>query len=143
MTKSITNRFSMLFLKFVICFISVGILTALIWFPQTEGRAINLNLISIYTYPFILYIYIGSTPFFIGLYQAFKLLNLINTNNNYSQTTIKILKYIEVTCWRIIPQRNSHLRAYNQLVVLPTIIQPSQYNRQLRHLLDKKSSKMR
>lgn len=67
----------------------------MIWFPQTEGRAAQLDLISIYTDPFILYIYIGSVPFFIGLYQAFKLLNFIDSNKAFSQGAVNTLKNME------------------------------------------------
>ena len=66
---------STLFLKFVICLIAIVTLILLIWFPQLEGRAVNLDLISIYADPLIIYAYIGSIPFFVGLYQAFKLLD--------------------------------------------------------------------
>jgi hypothetical protein len=81
-----------LFLKVVILLIAIGVLTGLIWFPQTEGRATNLDLISIYTDPFIIYIYIGSTPFFVGLYQAFKLLNFIDANKAFSQGAVNTLR---------------------------------------------------
>jgi hypothetical protein len=64
----------------------------MIWFPQTEGRATNLDLISIYKDPFIIYIYIGSIPFFVGLYQAFKLLNFIDANQAFSQGAVNTLK---------------------------------------------------
>src|SRR3954465_5228923 len=83
---------STLFLKVVILLIAIGVLTGLIWFPQTEGRATNLDLISIYTDPFIIYIYIGSTPFFVGLYQAFKLLNFIDANKAFSQGAVNTLR---------------------------------------------------
>jgi hypothetical protein len=69
-------RSSILFLKVVILLIAIGVLAGMIRFPQTEGRATHLDLISIYTDPFIIYGYIASIPFFVGLYQAFKLLNL-------------------------------------------------------------------
>jgi hypothetical protein len=39
--------------------IAIGALASLAWFPQTEGRAANLDIISIYRYPFIFYIYIA------------------------------------------------------------------------------------
>jgi len=81
-----------MFLKFVIYLIGIGILVGLIWFPQTEGRATNLDLISIYADPFIIYIYIGSIPFFIGLYSAFKLLNLIDKNKAFSQAAVNTLR---------------------------------------------------
>ena len=57
---------STLFLKVVILLIAIGVLAGLIRFPQTEGRAANLDLISIYTDPFIIYIYIASTSFLLG-----------------------------------------------------------------------------
>jgi hypothetical protein len=71
------KRASTLFLKVVLILIATVVLAGLLWFPQTEGRAANLDLFSIYSDPFIIYIYLGSVPFFVGLYQAFKLLNLI------------------------------------------------------------------
>jgi hypothetical protein len=83
---------STLFLKVVILLIAIGVLAGLIWFPQTEGRATNLDLISIYTDPFIIYIYIGSIPFFVGLYQVFKLLNFIDANKAFSQGAVNTLR---------------------------------------------------
>ena len=83
---------STLFLRLVICFIAIGVLAGMIWFPQTEGRATNLDLISIYKDPFIIYIYIGSIPFFVGLYQAFKLLNFIDANKAFSQGAVNTLR---------------------------------------------------
>lgn len=86
------KRSSTLFLKVVILLIAIGALAGLIWFPRTEGRAANLDLISIYTDPFIIYIYIASIPFFVALYQAFKLLNFIDANKAFSQSAISTLK---------------------------------------------------
>ncbi|HEY4035027.1 MAG TPA: DUF2975 domain-containing protein [Ktedonobacteraceae bacterium] len=82
------KKSSTLFLKVVILLIAIGVLAGLIWFPQTEGRAANLDLVSIYTDPFIIYIYIASTPFFVWLYHAFKLLNLIDANKAFSQNAV-------------------------------------------------------
>lgn len=86
------KKSSTLFLKVVILLIAIGVLAGLIWFPQTEGRAANLDLISIYTDPFIIYIYIGSTPFFVGLYHAFRLLRLIDANKAFSQSAVNTFK---------------------------------------------------
>jgi len=86
---------STLFLKIVIILIAIGVLIWLIIFPQTEGRAANLDLISIYKDPFIIYGYIASIPFFVNLYQAFKLLNLIDANKAFSPGAIKTLKNIK------------------------------------------------
>src|SRR3990167_9384973 len=86
---------STLFLKIVLCLIGIIMLAGMIRFPQTEGRAANLDLVNIYADPFIINICIGSTPFFIGLYQAFKLLNLIDANKAFSQGAINTLKNIK------------------------------------------------
>ncbi|GHO48012.1 DUF2975 domain-containing protein [Ktedonospora formicarum] len=86
------KRSSTFFLKAVLLLIAIGALAGLIWFPQTEGRATNLDLISIYTDPFIIYGYVASIPFFVGLYQAFKLLNLIDADKAFSQSAINTLK---------------------------------------------------
>ncbi len=91
---------STFFLKGVILLIAIGVLAGMLWFPQTEGRATNLDLISIYADPFIIYIYLASIPFFVGLYQAFKLLNLIDTNKAFSQgavNTLKNMKYASLS----------------------------------------------
>jgi hypothetical protein len=86
------KRSSTLFLRVVILLIAIGALAGLIWFPRTEGRAANLDLISIYKDPFIIYIYIASIPFLVGLYQAFKLLNFIDANKAFSQGAVNTLK---------------------------------------------------
>lgn len=86
------KKSSTFFLKVILFLLAIGVLAGLIWFPQTEGRAAHLDLISIYTDPFIIYIYIASTPFFVGLYHAFKLLNLIDANKAFSQIAVNTLK---------------------------------------------------
>ena len=86
---------STLFLRFVLCLIAAVAFAGMIWFPQTEGRATHLDLISIYTDPFIIYGYLASIPFFVGLYQAFKLLNFIDANKAFSQGAVNTLKYMK------------------------------------------------
>ncbi len=90
------KKSSILFLKGVLLLIALGVFVGLIRFPQTEGRAAHLDLASIYLNPFIIYIYLGSIPFFVGLFQAFKLLHLIDANKVFSQNAIKALKTIRV-----------------------------------------------
>lgn len=89
------KKSSTLFLKTVILFFAIFVFAGLIWFPQAEGRASGLNTISIYSDPFIIYIYIASTPFFFGMYQTIKLLNLIDANKAFSQEAINKLKAIK------------------------------------------------
>src|SRR5690349_19306737 len=85
---------STLFLKIVICFVAIAALVWLIWFPQLEGRAAGLDLVSIYLDPLIIYSYIGSIPFFVALYQAVKLLGHIDGNKVFSQPSVDAVKNI-------------------------------------------------
>ena len=89
------KRGSTSFLKVVIFLIAAVTLAGLIRFPQTEGRAANLDLISIYKDPFIIYIYIAFSPFFVALYQAFKLLGYIDKNKIFSQVSVNAVRNIK------------------------------------------------
>lgn len=96
------NRGSTLFLKVVILLIALGALIWMIRFPQLEGRATNLDLISIYRDPFIIYGYIASIPFFVALYQAFRLLGYVEQERVFSQTAVKALRNIKFCAVAII-----------------------------------------
>ena len=89
------KRGSTLFLKVVILLIAIGVLAGMIRFPQTEGRATNLDFISIYTDPLIIYAYIASIPFFVALYQVFKLLGYVDNNRVFSQRAVKAVRNIK------------------------------------------------
>lgn len=89
------KRGSTLFLKVVLFLIGIGVLAGLVWFPQTEGRAKDLSLVSIYLDPVIAYMYLASTPFFVALYQAFKLLGYIERNKVFSQSSVIALRNIK------------------------------------------------
>lgn len=96
------RRGSTLFLKIVLLVIAILVMAGLLWFPQTEGRAANLDLMSIYADPFIIYIYIGSIPFFVGLYQAYTLVKLIEVNKFFSQHAVNTLKHIRATSFVLV-----------------------------------------
>ena len=89
------KKWSALFLKFVICLIAIGAILWLIRFPQLEGRAANLDLISIYSDPLIIYTYLGTIPFFVALYQAFKLLGYVDGNKVFSQLSVNAVRNIK------------------------------------------------
>jgi hypothetical protein len=86
---------STLFLKIVISLIGIVTLAALIWFPQTEGRASNLDLFSIYKNPLIIYGFIASIPFFVALYHGFKLLGYVDKNEVFSPSAVKAVRNIK------------------------------------------------
>lgn len=86
---------STIFLQVVIVLIGIVTLAIMIRFPLTEGRAANLDLFSIYADPFIVFGYLASIPFFIALYQAFKLLGYIGQNKVFSLNSVKALRTIK------------------------------------------------
>ena len=89
------KKSSTIFLQVVIVLIGIVALAIMIRFPLTEGRAVNLDLFSIYSDPFIIYGYAASIPFFVALYQAFKLLGYIGQNKIFSLNSVKALRAIK------------------------------------------------
>ncbi|MCM4162744.1 MULTISPECIES: DUF2975 domain-containing protein [unclassified Arenibacter] len=89
------KRASILFLRAVIVLIGMVALFILIRFPLTEGRAVNLDLFSIYLDPFILYGYVSSIAFFVALYKAFKLLGNIAQDKLFTLNSIRTLRSIK------------------------------------------------
>ena len=89
------KRSSTIFLQIVIVLIGIVALFLMIRFPLTEGRAVHLDLFSIYTDPFIMYGYVVSIAFFVALYQAFKLLGYIGQNKVFSLDSVKALRTIK------------------------------------------------
>lgn len=86
---------STVFLQVVILLIGIITLAIIIRLPMMEGRAVNLDLLSIYTDPFIIYGYAASTPFFYALYQAFLLLGYIAMNKVFSNQSLLSLRNIK------------------------------------------------
>ncbi len=89
------KRSSTIFLQVVIVLIGIVALAIMIRFPSTEGRAVNLDLFSIYSDPFIIFGYLVSIPFFVALYQGFKLLGYIGRNKVFSLSSVKALRTIK------------------------------------------------
>ncbi len=83
------------FLQAVIVLIGIVVLAMMIWLPLIEGRAENLDLLSIYLDPFILYGYATAIVFFVALYKAFKLLGYIGQNKEFSQNPLSALRSIK------------------------------------------------
>lgn len=86
---------SITFLKLVVIFIAIAVVVLMIRMPQTEGRAKDLDLISIYADPFIAYLYIASIPFFVSLYQVIKLLSFVEQDKIFSKNSVQAFKNIK------------------------------------------------
>lgn len=89
------KRIPTIFLQAVIVLIGIVVLAVLIRLPLIEGRAANLDLLSVYADPFILYGYAASIAFFVALYKAFKLLGYIGQNKVFSSDSVGALKSIK------------------------------------------------
>jgi hypothetical protein len=97
------KRGSTIFLQAVILLLGVGVFALLLWEPNLEGRNVNATLFEIYFKdPFLAYAYIGSIPFFVALYQAFKLLAYIRRNEIFSQRSVRALRTIKYCALAII-----------------------------------------
>jgi len=88
------KRRSAIFLQGVIVLIGIVALAVMIRFPLTEGAAVNKDLFSIYVNPFIMFGYLASIPFFVALYQGFKLLRFIGEHKAFSLSSVKTLRTI-------------------------------------------------
>lgn len=86
---------STLFLQVVIVLFGLVVLAILIRVPATEGRAVNLDWVGIYSDPFILYGYATSIAFFVALYKAFKLLGYIGQNKIFTTQSVGALRSIK------------------------------------------------
>lgn len=89
------KRSSTVFLQGVLVLIGIVALVIMIRLPLTEGRAANLDLVSVYADPFILYGYAASLAFFVALYQAFRLLGYIGRNEVFSLRSVNALRTIK------------------------------------------------
>ncbi len=67
------QRSSTIFLQVVIVALGIGA-PFMLWEPHVEGVNAHATLFEKYFNPFVVYAYVASIPFFVALYQAFKVL---------------------------------------------------------------------
>ena len=85
-----------IFLQAVIVLIGIGALALMLWEPHIEGRNAHATPFEIYFKdPMLAYAYLASIPFFIALYQAFRVLANVRQNKTFSQATVKALRTIK------------------------------------------------
>ena len=90
------KRGSTIFLQVVTVLLGLGVLGLLLWEPQVEGRNVKATQFEIYFKdPFLAYIYLAFVPFFVALYQAFKLLEYARRNEMFSQRSVRALRIIK------------------------------------------------
>lgn len=89
------KRGSTLFLRLAVFLMGIPVL-ALCTFAvyQLANNPVNPDYAHI-LYPIIIGVYVSAVPFFIALYQAFKLLNYIDKNRSFSELSVTALKNIK------------------------------------------------
>jgi hypothetical protein len=97
------SRIPIYFLQIVILLIGLGALAVLLWEPHIEGRNAHATLFAIYFQdPFLAYAYIASIPFFVALYQAFKVLGYAGQNTVFAPASINALRTIKFSALAIL-----------------------------------------
>ena len=87
---------SALFLQVVIVLIGIGTLALMLWEPHLEGRNAHATPFKIYfNDPFLAYVYVGSIPFFVAVYQAFCLFGQVRRSGRFSHATLDALRTIK------------------------------------------------
>ena len=96
------KRSSAVFLQALIVLIGMAALTFLLWEPHVEGVNAHARFFEVYLDLFVAYAYVGSIPFFVGLYQAFKVLGYIRQDRVFSQEAVKALRTIKLCALALI-----------------------------------------
>lgn len=90
------KRGATLFLRAVLVLIGIGALAFLLWEPQVEGRNASADLFTIYFKdPFLAYVYVGSIPFFVGLFHGIRVLGFSARNEDFSLASLRSLRIIK------------------------------------------------
>ena len=90
------KRSSSMFLQFVLVLIGIGALALMLWLPRIEGRNVNSTNFEIYFKdPFLAYMYLASTSFFLALFHGFKLLGFTGKNQVFTMAAVKSMRMIK------------------------------------------------
>src|SRR4051812_10117038 len=90
------TRGSTAFLQVVLVLIGIGALAFLLWEPHVEGRNAHATVTEVYFKdPFLAYAYLASIPFFVALYQGFRVLGYAGQNAVFSHGAVNALRTIK------------------------------------------------
>jgi hypothetical protein len=96
------KRGSTIFLQVIIVLIGIGALAFMLWEPHVEGVNKHATVFQMYFNSFVAYAFMASIPFFVALYQAFKLLGYVGQNKVFSQEAVKALRTMKYCALAII-----------------------------------------
>lgn len=91
------KRGTTIFLKITIFIIGAIVLAlCLFWLPEQASKAAEMNPEYAYLrFPILIGLYMTAIPFFLALYQAWKLLNYIERGNAFSKSSVSSLRLIK------------------------------------------------
>jgi hypothetical protein len=97
------KKSSIVFLQTVVVLIGIAAFALLLWEPQIEGVNAHATNFEIYFQdPFLALVYLGSIPFFVALYYAFKLVGYAGQNKIFSHAALSALRRIKYCAGTII-----------------------------------------
>ena len=97
------TRGATVILRAVLILVAIGALALLLWEPHLEGRNAHATTFEIYfNDPFLAYAYVAAIPFFVGLFQAFKVLAYAGRNKVFSPPAVQALRNIRYCAIAII-----------------------------------------
>jgi hypothetical protein len=97
------KRGATIVVQIVIILLGIGVLAALIWEPQVEGRNVNATQFEIYFKdPFLAYIYLAFVPFFVGLYHAFNIAGDAGRDELFSPHVARRLRIIKLCAFAMV-----------------------------------------
>lgn len=92
---------STLFLKAAVFLIGIPVLVlSIVGLPWLLSNPANPEF-AYMLYPIVIMLYVSVIPFFIGLFQAFRLLSYIDKNKAFSVISVKALKTIKICAFSI------------------------------------------
>lgn len=95
------KKTSITFLQIVISLIGIAVAALMLIEPHFEGVNANAKFFEVYLDPFIAFVYLGSIPFFVALYNAVKLLGYAGQNKIFSQASVNALRTIKLCAFII------------------------------------------
>lgn len=82
--------------QYIIVLLGLIILLFLVIEPHFEGRNDNASVYTIYfNDPFLLFVYVASIPFFVGLYNAYKVTGRLSRGQSASSNTVRSIRIIK------------------------------------------------
>lgn len=89
------------FLKLAIFLMVISGAALMVWLPQLGTNSVQFNFMQVYTDPVVVYAYFASIPFFVGLYQALKMLRYIESDTFFSKKSLTAARKIKYSAFSV------------------------------------------